>query len=127
MCNILKAYGAYNVTSMDGGGSAQMMIGGAIVNNPSDGNERPVANGWMVFNTAPDDNVVASLLFEEHSDIIIPAYGEYRPNILAYNQYGTLLSENFQNYTLTCEPSGLGTISSDGKTFMQVLQPHQVA
>ena len=117
MCNILKAYGAYNVTSMDGGGSAQMMIGGAIVNNPSDGNERPVANGWMVFNTAPDDNVVASLLFEEHSDIIIPAYGEYRPNILAYNQYGTLLSENFQNYTLTCEPSGLGTISSDGKTF----------
>ncbi|HPH72448.1 MAG TPA: phosphodiester glycosidase family protein, partial [Paludibacteraceae bacterium] len=78
MCNILKAYGAYNVTSMDGGGSAQMMIGGAIVNNPSDGKERPVANGWMVFNTAPDDNVVASLLFEEHSDIIIPAYGEYK-------------------------------------------------
>lgn len=117
MCNILKAYGAYNATSMDGGGSAQMMLGGSIVNNPADGKERAVANGWMVFNTAPADNVIASLMFEESSDIIIPAYAEYTPNILAYNQYGTLLSDNFTDYTLTCTPAGLGEISADGKTF----------
>ena len=36
----------------------------------------------------------------------------------AYNQYGWLLASNYNDFTLTCEPASLGTISADGKTFI---------
>ena len=49
MCYILKQAGAWNVANMDAGGSAQMMLRGKLVNNPADGKERPVSNGFMIF------------------------------------------------------------------------------
>ena len=69
MCGILKAAGAWNATSMDGGGSAQMMLDGSIVNKPADGKERAVANGWMLFQNAPADNVITRLEFADYKEI----------------------------------------------------------
>ncbi len=108
MCEILKASGAYNATSMDGGGSAQMMLKGHIVNNPSDGNERAVANGWMLFSTAPIDSKVARFEFSDFK-LKIPANAQYKPSFLAYNQYGELLTESLEGVTLSCDAS-LGEI-----------------
>ena len=34
--------------NLDGGGSTTMVVDGTIVNRPSDGSERPVANGMLV-------------------------------------------------------------------------------
>lgn len=50
-------YGAYQAMNMDGGGSTTMVVGGKLVNMPSDnaspngtgGVERAVANGWLIF------------------------------------------------------------------------------
>lgn len=39
--------------NLDGGGSTTLWARGAVVNRPSDGRERPVANGLLVFSTAP--------------------------------------------------------------------------
>lgn len=108
MCEILKSAGAYNVTSMDGGGSAQMMLQGSIVNKPADGKERPVANGWMVFSTAPADTDVSTIDFSDYS-ITIPANASYKPEFLGYNKYGMLVTEHLEGVTLTCSPE-LGTI-----------------
>ena len=115
MCQILKHAGAWNVTSMDAGGSAQMMLRGALVNNPADGKERAVANGWMVFSTAPEDKELKSLEFDTYN-LEVPVYASFIPQILGYNQYGVLVDENVSDFTLSCDPS-LGTISENGKRF----------
>jgi hypothetical protein len=112
MCGILKAFGATDVTTMDGGGSAQMMLEGTIVNNPADGKERPVANGWFVYHNAPEDNNITQLAFEDLRTEM-PALASYKPVILGYNQYGVLINKNVENYTLTCS-DGLGEITPDG-------------
>lgn len=112
MCGILKAFGASDVTTMDGGGSAQMMLDGMIVNNPADGKERPVANGWFVYHNAPADNNITQLAFGDLRTEM-PALASYKPVILGYNQYGVLINKNVDNYTLSCS-NGLGEITPDG-------------
>lgn len=106
MCGILKAAGAWNATSMDGGGSAQMMLDGSIVNKPADGKERAVANGWMLFQNAPVDNVISRLEFADYK-VDVPVFASYKPVILGYNQYGVLVNPDVQGFSLTCTP-GLG-------------------
>lgn len=112
MCGILKAFGASDVTSMDGGGSAQMMLEGMIVNKPSDGKERPVANGWFVYHNAPEDKNITQIAFEDLRTEM-PALASYKPVILGYNQYGVLIDKNIEDYTLSCS-EGLGQITPDG-------------
>lgn len=111
MCGILKSCGAYNATSLDGGGSAQMMLNGSIVNNPSDGKERPVANGWMVYQTAPQDNVISRIEFANYK-LEVPIFASLKPVILGYNQYGVLINGNVTGYYLSCN-SSLGRIDAD--------------
>ncbi|MEA4936572.1 MAG: phosphodiester glycosidase family protein [Paludibacter sp.] len=112
MCEILKAFGAVHATSMDGGGSAQMMLEGQIVNNPADGKERPVANGWFLYHKAPEDNNITKIAFDDIRSEL-PSLAMYKPRILAYNQYGVLIDKELENYTLTCS-EGLGEITADG-------------
>lgn len=116
MCEILKAAGMSDATSMDGGGSAQMMLGGEIVNKPADGKERPVANGWFVYSLAPQDDEITEIRFKDYN-LYTPALASYKPVVLAYNKYGDLINENLEGVTLTCDPS-LGSISADGTTFI---------
>lgn len=102
VCGILKNIGAYNIVGLDGGGSAEMVVNHAIVNKPADGHERPVGNGWMLVNTAPTDSTIAYLRFHNHK-LEIPTFASYTPRVMAYNQYGTLLDDNVQNFTLSCD------------------------
>lgn len=115
MCYILKQAGAWNVANMDAGGSAQMMLRGSLVNNPADGKERPVSNGFMVFTNAPEDETLDHLAFD-HYNLTIPAYACFEPAILGYNRYGVLVDTQVADYTLSCDAS-LGTVSPDGKRF----------
>ncbi len=112
MCGLLKAFGASDVATMDGGGSAQMMLDGKIVNTPADGKERAVANGWFLFHNAPEDHITTDIAFGDlRTDI--PFLANYKPVILAYNQYGVLINNNFEDYSLSCS-EGLGEIAQDG-------------
>lgn len=45
--------GATDGANMDGGGSSTMVVNGVVMNTPSDGSERTVANGMMMVNVAP--------------------------------------------------------------------------
>jgi exopolysaccharide biosynthesis protein len=66
----LLAHGAYNAVLLDGGGSTEIdaripgTSGLSVLNTPSDGSERPVANGLFVYTTAtqagPATRVVAN-------------------------------------------------------------------
>ena len=44
LCNIFRRYGCVYAYQMDGGGSATLAYRGRVLNNPSDGSERPVAD-----------------------------------------------------------------------------------
>ncbi len=110
MCGILKACGARNVTSMDGGGSAQMMLDGQIVNNPSDGKERPVANGWFLFHNTPEDSTITRIEFADYQ-IRIPSYSAYVPVVLGYNRYGVLVDKNVTGFSMSCTPN-IGSVTS---------------
>lgn len=50
--------GCTDAMNMDGGGSTVLWIRGEIANKPSDGRERPVANGLLVFSSAPKGDPV---------------------------------------------------------------------
>lgn len=44
----LVARGAVTAMNLDGGGSATLVVGGSVKNDPSDGGERPVANALVI-------------------------------------------------------------------------------
>jgi hypothetical protein len=61
--------------NQDGGGSSAMWIDGEIVNRPSDGTERGVANGLMMVAVEPP---VRSHRFAEGFDVTVQVPGEIR-------------------------------------------------
>ena len=50
---IMKRLGAMQALNFDGGGSTTMAVAGGVVNAPSDGRERPVADGLLVYADTP--------------------------------------------------------------------------
>lgn len=115
LADIMREAGCDEAMNFDGGGSSALYTTALGYRNvPSDGTPRAVTNSvWAVY-TAPDDNNVARLAFTKKV-INLPKYGQYTPQLYAYNQYGLLFNTNFNDYTLSCDPE-LGTISEDGKT-----------
>jgi hypothetical protein len=53
LAQVMVDLGCTDALNMDGGGSTTLWARGAVRNRPSDGRERPVANGLLVFSTAP--------------------------------------------------------------------------
>lgn len=115
MCQIARYYGCSNMTNLDSGGSAQMLVADRIVNTTTEGTPRAVANGMLVYSVAPVDNTVARLEFDEHV-LRLPASATISPAVLAYNKYGHLLSENLPDVTFTVDNS-VGTIIN-GNVFL---------
>lgn len=105
MCEIARHFGCYNMSNFDAGGSAEMMIENAIVNKTTETTPRNVANGWMVFNIAPEgDNTIAALAFD-NPVIDLAAGASFTPTILGYNKYESLINKNVTGFTLSCDPA----------------------
>ena len=114
MCQIMKQLGAYTVCNVDAGGSAQLMVQGKVVNRTTESTPRAVANGWMVYSIAPNDdksNVISRIEFLD-PEIKLPIYTTYKPTILGYNVYGELISENVEGFTMECDAT-IGTANGD--------------
>lgn len=109
MCEIAKLYGVTDMTNYDAGGSAEMLVEGAIINKTTEGSPRAVANGMIVYSTAPADNTITRLAFHDLT-LQCPIYGAYTPKLYGYNQYGALISTDVQGVTLSCS-AGAGTCS----------------
>ena len=107
MCQIANHYGCANLCNVDAGGSAQMMIEGKVINKTTEGSPRAVANGWFLYSIAPKDETIARLEFKDIK-LQAPTYATYSPTIIAYNQYGDVVDDDFKGYILRCDAS-LGT------------------
>lgn len=114
MCQIIRHYGCANLCNVDAGGSAQMMVMGDVINKTTETSPRAVANGWFLYSIAPQDNVISRLEFDDVA-LVAPVYSTYVPKILGYNQYGDLIDDNVQGFTLTCDEN-IGT--TDGNSFI---------
>ncbi len=115
MCQLWKSLvpDLWNVANMDAGGSAQMMVGGTVLNKTTEATPRAVANGMMLFSTAPDeDNDVITALKFADVGLKSPIYYSFTPKVLGYNKYGELISENVP-VTFSCAEN-VGTVSADG-------------
>ena len=116
LADIMHYAGATDAVNLDGGGSSILYTQALGVRNaPSDGYERSDGNAFYAVHSAPTDSVVASLRFADYK-IETPLYGMYTPRIYAYNQYGVMIDNDVQDFTLSC-PEWIGTVS-DGQTFM---------
>ena len=111
MCQIMQHYGCANLCNVDAGGSAQMMVAGKVINKTTESSPRSVANGWFLYSIAPQDDVIARLAFDEVT-LTAPPYSSYTPKILGYNQYGDLIDEDVQGFTLSCD-ANVGTCNGD--------------
>ncbi|MGM9804331.1 MAG: phosphodiester glycosidase family protein [Muribaculaceae bacterium] len=116
MCNLLKFLcpDVWNVTNNDAGGSAQMMVDGTVVNKTTESVPRAVANGFLLFSIAPEEDadVVAELRFDD-AKLTSPIYYSIAPKVLGYNKYGELIAEGLEGVTYTCS-SSVGAPSSSG-------------
>ncbi|AIE86146.1 phosphodiester glycosidase family protein [Fimbriimonas ginsengisoli] len=59
MAQLMKRLGCVDAINLDGGGSSALNLFGVTVNRPSDGVERPVANGILIFGPRPAPTVGA--------------------------------------------------------------------
>ncbi len=112
MCQIMKQLGAWTVCNVDAGGSAQLMVQGDVVNTTTEGTPRAVANGWMVYSTAPEtaeSDVVSRIEFLD-PELNVPVYTTYTPVVLGYNVYGELIDENVEGVELSLDNGALGEI-----------------
>ena len=115
MCTILKNMcpDVSEVINYDAGGSAEMMVGGTVINTTTEGTPRAVDCGWMLVAEGEEDNEIASIMFEDYI-VKAPTYSSFTPRILGYNRNGELINENVTGFTLECDAS-IGTTS--GSTF----------
>ena len=124
MCQILKQLGAWDVCNVAAGGSASLMVQGAVVNKTTEGTPRAVANGWMVYSTAPEEDAttITSIAFLDPA-IRVPVYSSYKPIVLGYNKYGELINENVEGVTFAIAPEygevtdeGINILGKEGET-----------
>ena len=111
MCDLFRCFGASDVVGLDGGGSTGMVVNHAVVNKPSDGEERAVTNGWLLRTSAPFDEEIARIAFNywnkaQINSLTIPL------NVLGYNQYDVLIDPDLSLVTFSCS-SGLGHIEGE--------------
>lgn len=117
MCEFARMLGCSYMANFDAGGSAQMFVNGKVENRTTEGNPRAVANGWLIYNIAPEDvedaNTVARLEFDAIT-LEAPIYANFSPTVIAYNRYGAVLDYDFRDFTLTAS-EGIGT--GEGNVF----------
>jgi exopolysaccharide biosynthesis protein len=54
LADLMRELGARDALNLDGGGSTTLVLGGRVVNRPTDGaGERPVTNALLVLGPAP--------------------------------------------------------------------------
>jgi exopolysaccharide biosynthesis protein len=113
----LLEHGAYNAVLLDGGGSTEIdarvpgTSGLSVLNTPSDGSERPVANGLFVYTTATGAGAATKAVINGGATVETVPGATIPVNIYATDREDNPASGSI---TATVVPSSLGTWS-DGQ------------
>ena len=116
LADIMIYTGCTEAMNFDGGGSTDLYHRTLdIVNTPSGGTQRAVADGVFVVSETPEDNTIAQIRFKDQA-MLFPRYAYYKPVVMGYNKYGMLIDTDVQGFSLSCSPA-LGTVGSDNSVF----------
>jgi hypothetical protein len=74
LANLLIEFGAYDGLQFDSGGSATFFFDGSVRNQPSDGQERAIANSFCVFSTDRYENIAPQSTILDFSDELLPDF-----------------------------------------------------
>lgn len=118
LAQIMVSLGAYNAVNMDGGGSTTMGVdflrnsNVTVVNIPSDGNERRIAAGVGIFNTAPENNTASTIKVEPIDDKVFNNT-ELSLDVIGYNNYFSKVAVDINSVRYEVSPSSAGTIKNN--------------
>ena len=92
MADVLIEFGCVDGLELDGGGSSEMFVDGAIANVPSDGTERPVVNHVLIGGVMMAKNKV-TITWDGG------ARERQKPRVSTADTYGTVLADNTVHYS----------------------------
>lgn len=112
LADLMKLSGSWWALNLDGGGSSVMIVNDQIMNDPSDGNERSVANGLFLASTAPGGSPAS---FKLNADSLkIPFGKKVSVKASTFDEYGDVidyLTASGVNYQVI---GGIGSIDENG-------------
>jgi len=77
LASLMQRLGAINAINLDGGGSSTMVVGGGVVNAPSDGRERAIADALLVYGSPPEAAPMNGLRIQPNApDGVVVRVGE---------------------------------------------------
>lgn len=112
LADFMIAIGVSEGLNFDGGGSSEMIVRDQIMNVPSDGSERSLANALLVVTNAPDQGTLNSIKISPAS-INLFIGGTQSFSIQALDQYFNPLPVNNSQLQYSVDPK-LGSITSTG-------------
>lgn len=114
MAGYLLAHGAYQAMMFDGGGSSEMVarLPGqekvSMLNTPSDGSERPVANGLFVYSTEAQPGPATSVVINNNKPLTMLAHTTLPVTAYAHDAMSNPVSNAVQ---LMVQPPTLASIN----------------
>jgi len=109
--NYLKNIGMKDALTLDGGGSSEMIVKGSIVSNPSDGKERPIAQGIVLKASLSTDKPV---LFSIHpKKVTIKEGGNIKITPTLQDAYGNIFPVDLGEIIWSLEGI-VGVVNSEG-------------
>lgn len=78
LAKIMARLGCTDAINLDGGGSSELALSGMVVNRPSDGVERPIANAVLIFQKKKPEPNDLDLVIQGKPRLVIGSATDYR-------------------------------------------------
>jgi len=111
LAEYMREWGIYQAVNLDGGGSTTMVVRGRVVNRPSDGSERPVANALLVVSSAPTGPLRVLRISPREASVL--SEGTVRFSVQGFDEYYNPLTLPAGSVTWSCDP-WIGSIDAQG-------------
>lgn len=115
LANLMINLGLYDAFNLDGGGSTTMVMRNSVMNSPSDGNERSVANCLLVVSSAPKTpDVVSKVGFTyNYRKFLIYSAQKLQLSVYANDAYDNAAVLDPSQLSFSASPE-LGTVDKNG-------------
>jgi len=111
MAQYLKNIGMKDALALDGGGSSELIVRDKIMNSPSDGRERAIANALIVRASLPAES--PSILTISPRRIVLKEGEVYRFSPLLQDKYGNLFPIDLEKIKWSTDNIN-GSVTKDG-------------
>ncbi|MHB1002129.1 MAG: phosphodiester glycosidase family protein [Armatimonadota bacterium] len=116
IAEVMKSQGCIDAVNLDGGGSTTMATLFGILNSPSEGAERPVANGVAVFGSPlPDPESYPAFAISALPEPV--KSGTSVQLSLVDASTGEALSASLADQVIWCTTGGIGFVDQSGKLY----------